>query len=118
MLAKFFQSHPKAEYFIVDGSHKTTAAALCGKRITVMVFQSATDIQEARRLVKKGKIFSLTAGGNSIPEVVRTLRQHFFKTRRFETVAEKTTRLVKEKKVPRYMIGVYKKSSPVFDKPA
>lgn len=109
LLVKFFKEHPQAEYFMVDGSHKTTAAALCGQRISAMVFKTDKDIQEARKLVVKGEIISLTAGGKTIRAALQTLRKHFYASMFFETVAEKAARMVKDKKVPRYMREIYKK---------
>lgn len=110
LLIRFFVKHPKAEYFLVDGTHKTTAAALCGKKITAMIFKTSADIKTARKLVEKGEIISLTTGGtNSLAKAIDTLRQHFFKQMHFETVAEKTARMVKNKVIPQYMIDIYTK---------
>jgi hypothetical protein len=105
---KFCEDHPAAEYFLVDGSHKTTAATLASKQIYAMVFNSNEDIREAKRLVKKGELISL-ATDDSIEASVKSLIKHFKKYKKFETVKEKTMRLVRDKKVPEYMIKKRKK---------
>ena len=109
LLTKFLKQHPKAEYFLLDGTHKTTAAALTRNRMPVMIFQSDKDIKEAKMLVEKGELFSLTTG-NTIKESVEELKEHFFKTMIFQTVAEKTEKMVKNKILPKYMIDVYVKN--------
>jgi len=109
LLNNFLKSHPKAEYFLLDGTHKTTAAALTHSLIPVIVFRNNEDIKEAKKLVGKGEIFSLTVG-STIKENLEDLRKHFFKTMIFQTVAEKTEKMVKTKILPRYMIDVYVKN--------
>jgi hypothetical protein len=48
--------------------------------------------------------------GSTIRENLEDLRKHFFKTMIFQTVAEKTEKMVKTKILPRYMIDVYVKN--------
>jgi hypothetical protein len=107
-LKTFLEKHPEAEYFLLDGSHKTTAAALTHKLIPVFVFESDKDIKYAKNLVEKGEIFSLTTG-STMRQLVEELKGHFFKTLHFQTVAEKTERMVKNKILPRYMIDTYRR---------
>jgi len=109
LLTKFLEKHPKAEYFLLDGTHKTTAAALTHSLIPVIVFRNNEDIKEAKKLVGKGEIFSLTVG-STIRENLEDLRKHFFKTMIFQTVAEKTEKMVKTQILPKYMIDVYVKN--------
>jgi len=104
---EFEKKHPKAEYFLLDGSHKTTAANLTGNNIKVMIFETNKDIQEAKKLVNVGELFSLMAG-DTIKKNADDLKEHFTKNRGFQTVEEKTKRMVKEKVIPKYMIKYYK----------
>lgn len=108
-LTHFLEQNPQAEYFLLDGSHRTTAATLCHKKIPVLVFESDEDIIKAKKLVEQGELFSLTTG-NTIKDAITILRRHFLKTLLFETVAEKTKRMVQNKAVPQYMIDSYSKS--------
>jgi len=55
LLLKFLEQHPKAEYFLLDGTHKTTAATLCRRHIPVVVFRSDKDIKDAKKLVERGE---------------------------------------------------------------
>ena len=110
LLAHFLVSHPRVKYCLVDGTHKTTAAALCSKHIRAIVFKTDADIRAARKMVERGELFSLTTGDtNSVKNATAILRKHFFKFMFFETVAEKTERMVKNKAVPGYMIKGYKR---------
>lgn len=109
LLKKFLTNHPDVKYCFVDGSHKSTAASLCGKRIAAMILKTNSDIKAARKMVEAGELFSLTTGGtNSIEDVIGILRKNFLKNMFFETVSEKTARMVKAKVVPSYMIKIYK----------
>ena len=105
-LKEFEKKHPKAEYFLLDGSHKTTAENLTGNNIKVMIFENNRDIQEAKRLVTAGELFSLRAG-DTIKQNAYDLKEHFTKNKGFQTVEEKTKKMVKEKVIPQYMIRCY-----------
>lgn len=105
-LTNFLKRNTQAEYFLLDGSHRTTAATLCYKKIPVLVFESNKDIITAKKLVETGELFSLTTG-NTIEDVITILQQHFLKTLIFETVTEKTERMVQEKVLQKYMIDYY-----------
>ena len=105
---EFEKNHPGADYFLLDGSHKTTAGTLANKKIPVMMFESNRDIKEAKGLLTRGELMGLTAG-STIKENVSILNKHFIKTRKFQTVEEKTRLLVKNGKVLKYMVSHFKK---------
>lgn len=106
---KFEKRNPRAHYFLLDGSHKTTAANLTHNKIKVAVFENEEDIKEARALVEAGALFSLTVG-KTMKENYLILNKHFRKNKNFQTVEEKTERMVLKKVIPRYMIKQMKKS--------
>ncbi len=99
---EFVARNPQAEYFLLDGSHKTTAAALTGSKINVMVFETDKDIKDARAMVEVGELFSL-AVESTINDGIKDLIKHFDRTPYFQTVQEKTLRMITEKVIPRYM---------------
>src|SRR3989344_4491320 len=101
---KFEVINPKAKYFLLDGSHKTTAATLSNKKIPIMIFQSNKDIQSAKKKVEKGELISLTTG-ESVKKIVKILIRHFKKTKIFQTVEEKTNKMINGKTIPKYMIA-------------
>ena len=110
ILSKFLSRHPKVKYCLVDGSHKSTAASLCKKNIKALILQNDADIREARKMVEKGELLSLTTGGtDTIDGALAVLRNHFFTAMRFETVGEKTRRMIRDKIIPRYMIREYRR---------
>src|SRR3989338_64484 len=53
---RFERLNPVAEYFMLDGSHRTTALTLAGCKITAIIYESNKDIKEARKLVATGQI--------------------------------------------------------------
>ena len=106
-MKKLFKSfelkHPEAQYFLLDGSHKTTAAALFNRKIQVIIFESDEDIKKAERMVEEGHLFSLPVG-KTIDLLIKALTTHFNKTKKFQTIKEKTDRMIKDKILPKYMI--------------
>lgn len=104
---EFQRKNPHAEYFLLDGSHKTTAANLTGNKVKVMILENNKDIKEAKQLVNSGELFSLRVS-DSISDNVKDLKKHFKKKQGFQTVEEKTKRMIKEKVIPAYMIKYYK----------
>jgi hypothetical protein len=104
--ADFARSHPDVEYFLLDGSHKTTAAVLARQPIKAMIFQTDQDILEAVKMAEEGDLFSLTTG-STIIECIQVLGKHFKSPAQFQTVQEKTNRMVEEKVISKYMIDFY-----------
>ena len=109
LLSRFLEKHPKAEYFLLDGSHKTTAAALSKKLIPVVIIENDEDFSKAKKLIKKGEFFGWFGLEHSIKEALHVLAKHHFGANRFLTVEDKAKLLVKNKDVPRYMISFYKR---------
>src|SRR3990167_10369951 len=48
---RFEHQNPIAEYFMLDGSHRTTALTLAGCKISAIVYETDSDIKEAKKLV-------------------------------------------------------------------
>ncbi|MFT4309166.1 MAG: hypothetical protein ACMXYL_01620 [Candidatus Woesearchaeota archaeon] len=109
LLSRFMENNPKAEYFLLDGSHKTTAACLSRKTIPVLVIEKDEDLEEAKKLTDKGELFGWYSIENSVEEAVSVLSKHHSNTKIFMTVKDKTNLLVKNKDVPDYIISYYKK---------
>jgi hypothetical protein len=105
-LAEFLNHHPDVEYFLLDGSHKTTAATLAGQPILVMVFSTDDDIQEAIQMADRGYLISLTTG-KTVNECIKVLQKHFRSPAEFQTVLEKTNRMVSEKFISKYMVEYF-----------
>jgi len=108
LLKNFLKKHPQAEYFLIDGSHKTTAATLSHKLIPTVAIEDDKDLAEAKKLIKTGEFFGWYSVENSIKEVFDALAKHHFETRKFLTVEDKTKLMVKNKYVPNYMISSFK----------
>ena len=107
----FLTKHPQVAYVVLDGTHKTTAATLNDSKILVAILRTGKDIKIMKNLAEKGEIFSFL-NENTIKESIDDLAKHFLKFRRFETVAEKTDRMVSEAVLPNYMIEQYRKAHP------
>jgi len=105
LLNDFLDKNPNAEYFLLDGSHKTTAATLSKKMIPVVVIEQDKDLKEAKKLIKSGEFFGWYSVENSIKDIISELAKHHIGSERFLTVEDKSKLLIKNKDVPDYIIS-------------
>ncbi|MEN9626610.1 MAG: hypothetical protein RL557_938 [archaeon] len=108
MFNRFEDKNPQAHYLLLDGSHKTTAATITGNKIKAMIFESDKDVEEAKKLAEIGELFNFTLP-STLKENINILKDHFKKKNEFQTVEEKTKKMIEEKKIPDYMIKYYRK---------
>jgi len=107
-IKEFLVKNKKIKYLMVDGSHKTTALTLTHKPIHAMILKTNEDIKEVKDLIKAGEIFGIYKI-KSIKEELREKAEHFKNAKFFESVEDKTKRMVKEKVIPQFMIDYYKR---------
>ena len=108
LLDSFLETHKQVKYVLLDGSHKTTAAALSHTLIPALIIERDSDFKKAQKMKKAGELFGWYAVGHSIKEALKTLAQHHFGTKQFLTVEEKTALMIKNRDVPGYMISFFK----------
>ena len=104
----FARDNPNAEYFLIDGNHKTTAANLTHNRIKAIDIKDNKDIKAAHEMASRGEFFSLGLD-NTIEEVINDLISHFNEKKQFETVEQKTQRMIDDRILPEYMMEAYRK---------
>lgn len=97
---EFEERNPVAEYFMLDGSHRTTALTLAGCKITVIIYGKDEDISEAKKLVAKGKILENETLNHTLIENCKILNKHFNEKPYFMTIKQKTKKMVKERTLP------------------
>jgi len=107
ILRNFLENHPRAEYFLLDGSHKTTSATLAHKLIPVVVIEKDKDLKECKKLAKKGEFFGWFSIENTIKQHISELAKHHIGTKKFLTVKDKAKLMIKNKVVPDYIISSY-----------
>ena len=91
-----------------DGSHKTTALTLTNNKIHSAILERDKDVKEFHDLVSLGEIFSLSAG-SSIKQILLEKAEHLKDAEFFESVLDKTKRMVEKKVIPNFMIDYYRK---------
>ena len=99
---EFKKRNPQAEYFLLDGSHKTTAAALTSDSVDVMLFKIDADVQEAKKMLEKGELFGLSVE-DTIKEIIEELKDHFSENPGFQTVEEKADRLARKEPIKDFL---------------
>jgi len=107
-MKEYLNKNKKIKYLMLDGSHKTTALTLTHKKIHAMILKTDKDIKEIKDLMKTGEIFGI----HSIKTIKQELKgkaKHLMTAKFFETVEDKTKRMVKEKVIPKFMIDSYKR---------
>ncbi len=107
-IKEYVKKDKKIKYLMCDGSHKTTALTLTHNPIHAIILKSDSDMTEVRELVKTGDVFSMNTG-KTIKAELKEKADHLKDVDFFETVKDKTERMVREKVIPEFMIGYYKK---------
>ncbi len=108
ILKKFFDKHPNTKYFLLDGGHKSAAATLAHRLIPVLILESDKDFKIAKKLVNSGELFGWNNPDKSMNDSVKGLIEHHSKTKIFETIEEKIKRMIRDKKLPFYIISTYR----------
>jgi hypothetical protein len=107
-IKEFLKANKKIKYLMVDGSHKTTALTITHNLIHSMILKTNEDIREVKDLIKSGEIFGIYKI-KSIKGELKEKAEHFKNAKFFESVEDKTKRMVKEKVIPKFMIDYYKR---------
>lgn len=129
----FYQDNPQADYFLLNGSHRSSAQDLNGLDLDVVIFENSDDInrfknrqyssslffefldslesrgmvdskyiQEARELVRRKELFN-DKHDETIEDVIFDIVDHFTRNSYFETVCQKTRRMIDRKVIPAYL---------------
>ncbi|MFA5141950.1 MAG: hypothetical protein WC471_03195 [Candidatus Woesearchaeota archaeon] len=104
MFRDFKPVHPDSDYFLIDGNHRSIAAALAGKPIFAMWIREKADLMEAHRLQEQGGMTGWANIPFTIGDLAYGLANHHATTDRFMTVEEKAIMLAKNNQLPRYII--------------
>jgi len=96
---KFESKNPKAEYFMLDGSHRTTALALTKCKIPSIVYETDKDIKEAKKLILSNEVLKSETLDYTLKENCKILNKHFSKKPYFMTVKQKTDKMKREKRL-------------------
>lgn len=106
-LEEFEKTNSEVEYFMLDGSHRTTALTLIGQDIEIIIYEKDEDIKKARQLLDSGKILQNATLDYSLEENCKILNKHFIKKLYFMTVKQKTEKMITDKIISEYMIDFY-----------
>ena len=109
MLSSYLEKNPRAKYFLIDGGHKTSAAALAHKLIPAIIMENDKDFEKVRRLQSKGEFFGFHNPSKTLKACIKEVAKHHFGAKKFLTVEDKVKKMIKHKDVPEYMIKAYKK---------
>ena len=104
---EFEKQNPSSEYFMLDGSHRTTALTLSHKDINAISYETNSDINNAKLTLKDHNPNSDILD-HSLEENCEILTRHFTKTAYFMTVEQKTKKLVDTDNLPKNLSEDYK----------
>jgi len=109
LLQEYLKQNPQVRYFLLNGSHRTTSANLTRHSITGMLLRTEEDIKQASEIKFKGEKYQHglheTVIGN-----IEDLVNHFRGTDMFQTIQQKTDRMVDERVISQHMIEHYRNS--------
>jgi len=96
IFGEFEVQNPAAEYFMLDGSHRTTALTVAGRSIAVAIYEADLDIREARDLVATGRILENGTLDLTVEENCEVLGRYFSEKPTFMTVQQKADKLIQD----------------------
>jgi hypothetical protein len=105
----FSEANPHAEYFLLDGSHRTTAACLSHKECPAVLMADDNDVREMKKLVAHGRVFKYTS--DSIENNRGAMLRHFTEMPNFQTTAQKTAKMSKGNVIPAYMVECFERGA-------
>ena len=100
------EKNPQAEYFLLNGSHRTTSATLTHHSIEGVLLRTEEDISQANQIRYMGEKYWHDLHPTIIKNI-KDLADHFRGTLLFQTVQEKTNRMVEEKVIAQLLINNY-----------
>jgi len=89
---EFEKTHPSAKYFMLDGSHRTTALTINNAPIEIITYRNDKDIANSKNYWA-GEVFDKSPLTLSLEENCNILNNHFKKKTYFFTVLEKTEKM-------------------------
>ena len=92
-LKRFEENNPDAKYFMIDGTHRTTALTLSGCKITAVIYEKNADIDEAKEAMATGQILDNGTLYLTLEENCEVLNKHYQKKPLFMTVDQKSRKI-------------------------
>jgi len=103
--AEFEETNPEAGYFMLDGSHRTTALAISCRAIAAVMYETDGDIDEARGFVVTGQILENATLDHTLAGNCEILNRYFEEKPYFMTVGQKAEKLIRENHIPAQMLA-------------
>ena len=100
VFVEFEEQNPAAGYFMLDGSHRTTALTLSCRAIAAVIYETDMDIREARGLVATGQILENGTLDLTVEENCEVLSKYFREKPYFMTVQQKADKLIQDNYIP------------------
>jgi len=116
-----------ANYFLLDGNHKSVAATLTHNPISALELKLDKDTQRGKRMVESGDLFNWTVPGETLRQTMGKLRDHLLEymirsigPRIFFgevvdsyplTIRERTEQLISNGDLPEYMVDRYRQGN-------
>lgn len=95
--------------YLLDGDHRAMAACLTGNDIRALKLESDHDLSEIRRRSREGEFFGFPRREETLSEIVRAFESHVcMRSDELVSVKDRVKKLVREKKLPRYMIKEFR----------
>ncbi len=107
---RFEEKIAEAEYYLIDGNHKTAASTLTHSPIYALELQTSKDLAEVRRMAKQGELFDFKRPEKSLRKLVLAFEKYILGDKLHEdhiehlrTVKERIDKLTSSRALPLYM---------------
>ena len=112
-LKSYLKRHKNAEYFLLDGHHRSIAATLCHRPTSALELKCDEDIGKVKELVDEGELFDWPQEEKSLDGLFNWLgtylSHHGYGTaKEFKTVLDRVNELTSNGDLPQYMKDRYK----------
>jgi hypothetical protein len=107
-LEHFLKKHPNAQYFMLDGTHRSAGAMLSVKMIPTYLIKSDRDVNNLI-LLRKSRKLNIMGLRSNLSETVGILQEHYCKTKRFWTLYEKVSLMISSGDIDEKILKHYNK---------
>lgn len=93
-----------APYYLIDGNHRTAAAALTHASISALELQGDGDFEEIKKMIERGKLFDFKRPETSLQALVLEFENYILKyIEDCRTIRERIDELSSNGNLPQYM---------------
>jgi hypothetical protein len=96
-----------ATHYLMDGNHRSVAAALTHQPVSALELQTDKDLEEVRNLAEQGHLTDFNRKEESLSGLISSFEEYCLDNRHTKTVQERVDELTSNGDLPQYMKDRY-----------